>query len=257
MATRPKQRFSVVEPIREINKIKIVDNGEPLVGIADRCPDILLNDEPNDLGIPPLPYLRETVVEMLREAHSLLPAGYRFRVTSAYRAPEHQWTIYEWVYNKFRETNPHWPRNILRRETNRFVHPPDIPTPPGHSTGGAVDLTIVGPDGEDLDMVSPYEGDRDVRRHVAATYDDKITEQARQNRDLLIRVMSEAGFTNYAGEWWHWSYGDSCWAWRLGKPTAIYGMIEPTPEIRALMDFFAARRDEDAGDSAVAEDDAE
>lgn len=253
MVTRPKQRFSVVEPIREINRIKIVDNGEPLVGIADRCPDILLKDEPNDLGIPPLPYLREAVVEMLLDAYELLPDGYNFFVSSAYRAPEHQWTIYEWVYEKFKADNPHWPKNILRRETNRYVHPPDIPTPPGHSTGGAVDLTIVDPDGEELDMVSPYEGDRDDRRPVAATYDPKISEAARQNRELLIRVMSAAGFTNYAGEWWHWSYGDSCWAWRVGKSTAIYGMVEPTDEIRALMDFFEAQSEP----SAVAEDDAE
>lgn len=254
MATRPKQRFSVVEPIREINRIEVVEVGEPLVSVADRCPDVLLKDEPNDLGIPPLPFLRETVAEMLGEAQSLLPKGHRFLVTSAYRAPEHQRTIYAWVYDKFKEDNPHWPKNILRRETNRFVHPPDVPTPPGHSTGGAVDLTVVGPDGEELDMVSPYEGDRDVRRHVAATYDPKISDQARRNRDLLIRVMSEAGFTNYAGEWWHWSYGDSCWAWRLGVSTAIYGMVEPTPEIRALMDAYEA---EGSLASTVSEDDAE
>jgi len=254
MVTRPGQRFSVVEPIREINKIKVVDNGEPLVSIADRCPDIRLQPEPNDLGIPPLPYLRETVVEMLLDARRLLPGRYDFFVTSAYRAPEHQATIYEWVYEKFKADNPHWPKNILRRETNRYVHPPDIPTPPGHSTGGAVDLTILNPNGEELDMVSPYDGDRDVRRHVAATYDDKISEQAQRNRDLLIRVMSGAGFTNYAGEWWHWSYGDSCWAWRLGESTAIYDKVEPTDEIRALIDFFEAQRE---SSSAVTEDNAE
>ena len=259
MATRPKQRFSVVEPIREVNRIKIVDNGEPLVPIADRCPDVLLKDEPNDLGIPPLPFLRATVVEMLEAAHARLPEGYRFLVSSAYRAPEHQRTIYEYVLNQFQENNPHWPKNILRRETNRYVHPPDIRTPPGHSTGGAVDLTIVGPDGEELDMVSPYQGEREVRRHVAATYDEKITDEARKNRELLIRVMSAAGFTNYAGEWWHWSYGDSCWAWRIGATTAIYGMVEPTPEIRALMEAFASEVSErSASDaSAVTEDDAE
>ena len=56
-----------------------------------------------------------------------------------------------------------------------------------------------------------------------------ISKEARLNRRILITAMSAAGFTNYLGEWWHWSYGDSAWAVRIGRHTAIYGKVEHPP----------------------------
>jgi len=56
-----------------------------------------------------------------------------------------------------------------------------------------------------------------------------ISKEARLNRRILITAMSKAGFTNYLGEWWHWSYGDSAWAVRIGRGTAIYGRVDGLP----------------------------
>jgi D-alanyl-D-alanine dipeptidase len=236
MATRTRsKRNSVVEPIRELDKIKIIECGEPLVSLAERCPQLLLTDEPDRSGGPRLFFLRETVTTMLNEAQNRLPEGHRFKIWSAYRTLDYQRLIYGEVYQRFREAHPEWPENILRRQTNRFVHPPDAKTPPGHCTGGAVDLTIVGPDGEELDMTSPYSAVPPERMITAETYSPKIGESARQNRQFLLDVMMAVGFTNYAGEWWHFSYGDSGWAWRLGRRTAIYGLIEPTEEILQIL----------------------
>jgi D-alanyl-D-alanine dipeptidase len=236
MTTRIRsKRNSIVEPIRELNKIKIIECGEPLVSLAERCPDLILTDEPDRSGGPRLFFLRETVTTMLNEAQRRLPRGHRFKIWSAYRTLEYQRLIYSEVYKRFREAHPEWPENILRRQTNRFVHPPDAKTPPGHCTGGAVDLTIVSPDGEELDMTSPYSAVPPERMITAETYSPKISENARQNRQFLLDVMTAVGFTNYAGEWWHFSYGDSGWAWRLGRRTAIYGLIEPTEEILQII----------------------
>jgi len=33
------------------------------------------------------------------------------------------------------------------------------------------------------------------------------------------------GLTNYLGEWWHWSYGDSGWALRVGAKKAVYDRL--------------------------------
>jgi len=54
-----------------------------------------------------------------------------------------------------------------------------------------------------------------------------LPEEARANRRLLIDTLAATGLTNYAGEWWHWSYGDQGWALRTGAEAAIYG---PTTE---------------------------
>lgn len=220
------RRNPLVEPIAELNKIRIKDNGEPLVDLRKHCPQIAFNSGLDLWGEPRLFHARRTVAEMLNKAQSFLPKGYRLYIMAVYRTLDKQRKIYQRVYRSFKRAHPDWPENILRRQTNRFVHPPDIPTPPGHCTGGAVDLTILGPDSKELNMTAPYKwGTRNARK-VAATYSDSITEKARRNRQLLIDAMSRAGFTNYAGEWWHWSYGDSGWAWRLGRKTAIYGLAE-------------------------------
>ena len=47
----------------------------------------------------------------------------------------------------------------------------------------------------------------------------------RDNRRLLYRVMTEAGFTNYPLEWWHYDYGDSFWSYYTGKPAIYRGII--------------------------------
>jgi len=221
------RRNSLVEPISELNKIKIKDNCEPLVDLTKHCPQIAFNTEPDFWGERRLFYARRTVADMLNQAQSFLPKGYKLYIRGAYRTLEKQRKIYQRVYRRFKRAHPEWPAHILRRQTNRFVHPPDIPTPPGHCTGGAIDLTLLGPDGKELNMTSPYKWGTPNSRKVAATYAEGITEEARRNRQLLIEAMSRAGFTNYAGEWWHWSYGDSCWAWRLGCKTAIYGIADP------------------------------
>lgn len=232
---RRRRKSSVIEPIRELNRIPIVECGESLVSLRETCPELLLTDEPDRSGGPRLFFVRESVARMLCEAQGLLPPGYRLKIWSAYRTLEYQRHIYQEVYERFRAEHPEWPENILRRQVNRFVHPPDAKAPPGHCTGGAVDLTIVGPDGKELDMTSPYSAEIPERMLTAETFSSKISPQARRNREFLLNIMTTVGFTNYAGEWWHFSYGDSGWAWRSGRSVAIYGLAEPTPEILHLL----------------------
>jgi len=52
-----------------------------------------------------------------------------------------------------------------------------------------------------------------------------LSPQAQANRDLLCSTLEATGLTNYIGEWWHWSYGDSGWALRTGESHAIYGRL--------------------------------
>lgn len=218
--------MAVVEPLAQLAEIRVRDNNEPLIELHSYCPSISFQP-PGTLS--PQLLARRTVAEMLKRAQRRLPKGYRLLVMSAWRSLKEQQEMYHRLYQQLRSKHPEWPENILRRETNRFVHPPDHPVPPGHCTGGAVDLTILGRDGQLLDMTSPYSWQRgpceaDV---VTATFSNGISETARRNRQLLIGVMSAVGFTNYGGEWWHWSYGDSAWAWRLGRKTALYGLAWP------------------------------
>jgi D-alanyl-D-alanine dipeptidase len=134
------------EPVSALDCVPIRENGEPLVDLAVVAPEIELRDKPT--------WGRKTTVEMLQKATGLLPKGHKLKVRMILRTMEHQRRIYEEFVGRLAEKHPEWPKSQLRREANKFLAPPDAKHPPGHTTGGAVDLTILGPDGEELDMIS-------------------------------------------------------------------------------------------------------
>lgn len=98
-----------------------------------------------------------------------------------------------------------------------------------HSRGSTVDLTLVAlpprpqrpylpgetlvactapadqrfPDNT-IDMGTGYDC-FDTRSHTA---DPRVPAQARQHRQTLKRLMTDAGFVNYANEWWHYRLAD-------------------------------------------------
>jgi zinc D-Ala-D-Ala dipeptidase len=72
----------------------------------------------------------------------------------------------------------------------------------GHSRGSTVDLTITnGETGEPLDMGSPYDffGEESWVNH------NDITDEQKNNRQLLQTVMLKHNFRNYPKEWWHFT----------------------------------------------------
>ena len=89
-----------------------------------------------------------------------------------------------------------------------------------HSSGGAVDLTIVDAQGVPLDMGTDFDDFSPLARTDAFEHPhaDPICQK---NRRLLYGVLTEAGFTNYPEEWWHYDYGDLFWARALNKD-ALY-----------------------------------
>lgn len=215
------------EPIAALNRVRIVETGEPLVDIRDYCPLAIVREEA-------CPYLRRTVADMLNRACETLPAGHRFRVGTALRTLAMQARGWDAYFQKMREEHPQWPLSALRRATNRYFAPYDQKAPPGHCTGGAVDVELIGPDGEPLDLCSPLE-----RWEAAYTWTDRISEEALRNRMIQVQTMLDAGFSNCREEFWHYSWGDSAWAVRTGRQECPYGLVEPPVRVEAR--FAGAR----------------
>lgn len=207
----------IPEPVSAINKVPIHEGSEPTRELAVAAPEILLRDERM--------FARETITGMLKKAQSLLPEGHKLFIKTACRSMEYQQSMYWGFYKSISDQHPEWPVSQVRREVNKFLAPPDAKHPPGHTTGGAVDVTIVGPGGEELDMISAIDGTHEVMSTLP-TYAKNISPRVAKNRQMLIDVMSAAGFSNYPGEWWHWSYGDSAWAVRVGAGNAPYGAVD-------------------------------
>ncbi len=202
------------EPLRALRAVPIQDGGEPLVDLRVFCPDVILRP-----GC--LPFLRETVARKVNAVQESLPPGHTLALGTALRTLAMQRDIRVRVHADMSEKHPEWSRATLHRMLNRMVAPPDDVSPPPHTTGGALDVGLRGPDGSDLDCTSPGEF-----WDTAPTYWHKLSDTAQANRLLLIGAMEGAGLTNYVGEWWHWSWGDQGWALRVGSPVAYYGPVE-------------------------------
>lgn len=77
-----------------------------------------------------------------------------------------------------------------------------------HNYGAAVDLTICDLKGVSLDMGADYDDIRQIAYPRLESYfltKGELTEQHIENRKLLRKVMSKAGFYNIETEWWHFN----------------------------------------------------
>jgi zinc D-Ala-D-Ala dipeptidase len=209
-----------VEPVAILDRIRLVENGEPLLSIPELVPEVVV---PRPTTIP---WARERVVDMLRQAARSLPNTVRLGVTEAWRPLRRQMRHYDRYRAQLRGEHPEWPEPTLRRMTNRFFHPYGRKQPPGHCTGGAVDVRLYSLEGEELDMSSPFE-----RWDGAPTAVQGLTPEAAANRKLMVDAMLGAGFSNYPLEFWHYSYGDAAWAYRVGVGECPYGMTELPEDI--------------------------
>ncbi|MBM5800661.1 MAG: M15 family metallopeptidase [Cyanobacteria bacterium K_DeepCast_35m_m2_023] len=125
-------------------------------------------------------------------------------------------------------------REAIAADVARFWAPPnsDPAAPPPHSTGAAVDLTLIDSHGEPLamggaiDAIGPVsEPEHYARAAMAAPASEAACWH--QRRVWLAEAMQAAGFARHPNEWWHFSHGDQLWAWSTGATEAHYGRIEP------------------------------
>jgi D-alanyl-D-alanine dipeptidase len=204
-----------------LEQIPIQDNGEPLVDLRQRCPQLQVQARYTWPRQPTL-YARAGAAERLNVAQERLSAalpGYRLLVVDAWRSPRRQRLFYRLAVIVTRLRYPIWTGARVYEMASRYVADPDAGFPPPHCTGGAIDVHLLDPTGTETPM-----GPRGVES--AHTDYDRLSAAESANRCALVGAMSAAGFVNYEMEWWHWSYGDSAWASKTGHPYALYDAVE-------------------------------
>ena len=92
-----------------------------------------------------------------------------------------------------------------------------------HNYGAAVDLSLIDSTGQPLSMGTPfdyfgYEANTDKETELVRA--GRITQRELENRLLLRKVMTEAGFRTVTSEWWHFN---SC---TLEDAKQMYKLIE-------------------------------
>lgn len=77
-----------------------------------------------------------------------------------------------------------------------------------HNYGMAVDLTICDKDGDPLDMGTPFDffgRAAGINKEDLLVSEGILTKEQVDNRKLLRRIMTDAGFIAIRGEWWHFN----------------------------------------------------
>jgi D-alanyl-D-alanine dipeptidase len=163
--------------------------------------------------------LRAEAARRLLDAARTLPAGLRLKIAEAYRPLAIQRQYFAEVSGEIARTEGLTGHALWERVT-QFVADPELCPP--HTTGGAIDCTLVDEYGAELNMGSPLNA-ADDRSNTDA---QSISIEARANRDLLSGTLQRVGFVNLPTEWWHFSYGDQYWAAFSHVAAAPYGSLE-------------------------------
>jgi len=211
-------------------KIPIVECGEPLVPIPLEQFTVDLIHPYVKLGADyqgASPYfLRQGVLEALIRSQATLQQehpGWKISIFDAYRPVEVQQYMVDYTFTQAVQAKG-WTvgelsssqRDEIWAEVCEFWAVPstDPATPPPHSTGAAVDVTLADSDGNpvemggEIDELSPRS-----HPHYYANAQTARDRQYRTHRQILATAMQSSGFRRHPGEWWHFCLGDQMWAW--------------------------------------------
>ena len=224
------------------NQIPIIDNNEVLISIEKYFQ--LIDPHPYySLGAPykdknKIWSLRESVVDKLINANQLLKTinkNYSLIIYDAWRPIEVQSFMFNLALkNEFCSRGIEIKNDIVKiypeilKEIEKFWAYPTANNkyPPPHSTGAAIDLTIIDHLGNLIDM--GCEIDNMDGKSIPDFYKNSSSKNEviwNNRRNLLKNVMCNSGFSQHPNEWWHFSYGDQLWAWVNNNKKAIYGRI--------------------------------
>ncbi|MEN8445989.1 MAG: M15 family metallopeptidase [Cyanobacteria bacterium J06555_13] len=225
--------------MKPYQKVPIEECGEALLPIPLEKFSIVTPHPYEVLGAPygeKSPYfLRSRVLESLVQAQEQLQAkcpSWHLQIFDAYRPISVQQFMVDYTFSQLAEaegldtanlsteTRSHLQSQVLKFWATPSANPN---TPPPHSTGAAIDLTLCDADGTTVDMGSPIDeiSPRSYPNHFA-NHTEPLAQKAHHHRGLLAEVMVGVGFYQHPHEWWHFSMGDQMWALQTGT-VARYG----------------------------------
>ena len=234
--------------MRPYHQIPIFECGEPIIAIPLELFAVESPHPYEKLGAPygdrsPY-YLRQSIIENLLQAQNylnLLHPNWYIQIFDAYRPIAVQQFMVDYSFAQAVqdrgltdvELSPNQRQEIWEAVYEIWAVPSlDEKTPPPHSTGAAVDVTLVDDAGQIVNMGSPID-EMSERSHpdYYANSDRPEAQKYHVHRQLLQDVMLKAGFQRNPREWWHFSIGDQMWAWLNNQSnpanpvTACYGRL--------------------------------
>ena len=208
-----------------VKSISVEESNEPIIDLTKEFPQFSFDHDRIHVQkqSTSIFYARKSVGLKLTQAQSLLPSGIKLLIKECYRPMWVQKGFWDGYVSFLQKKFPEWSEQQVYEECSKLNAPLDVAP---HTTGGAVDLTLIDSNGVWLDMGTEFNASPLETNQATYTRAENISDIAKENRKILVEVMTTAGFVNYPTEWWHWSYGDKYWALTCGQPFAIYSSQE-------------------------------
>jgi D-alanyl-D-alanine dipeptidase len=199
---------------------KIIDQG--LTNVQKANPEILVELKyattdnfmrKNVYGDLTRAYLQPEMAKRLAKAATLLKQskpGYQLLVYDAARPNSVQYNLWNALDDL----------KIPTRSKTQYVADPKIGS--NHNFGCAVDLTVVDEKGKPLDMGTNFDFFGPLaypRSEQEMLKKGRLTQKQIENRQILRKVMTQAGFKANTTEWWHFD------GMSKSQARARYGMI--------------------------------
>lgn len=129
-------------------------------------------------------YLRlKTALALLKANNTFMNKGYKIKFFDCYR-----------------------PFSVQQLLWDSFPNPSYLSSPKQgsiHNRGGAVDITLVDVNDNELDMGTTFDH---FGKEAHRTYTD-LSEEVLKNREVLTKTMIKNGFWTIRTEWWHFNHG--------------------------------------------------
>ena len=127
----------------------------------------------------------KTVKALVKANKKFIRKGYRIQIFDCYRPLDIQKRMWQIV------SNPEYVADPAKGSI--------------HNRGGAVDITLVDSNGIALDMGTSF----DFFGPEAGHYFENLSDEVKQNRLLLKRIMQKSGFIPFNSEWWHYNLNNA------------------------------------------------
>lgn len=144
-------------------------------------------------------YLRlKTVKALIAANNDFQKLGYKIKIFDCYRPLSIQKRMWDIV------PNPEYVANPAKGSI--------------HNRGGAVDITLVDKNGNELDFGTAFD-----HFGVEAGHNyKKLPKKIRNNRKMLKKIMVQNGFREYKSEWWHYDFTGA-----LGNKVSNFNWVCP------------------------------
>ena len=149
--------------------------------------ELLFATERNVTGSPLYPYAipmiqKDTGKKLVKAFEKFREDGYTMKFYDAYRPLSVQRVLYDIV------------------QVPKWIADPST-TASNHNRGCAVDMSLIGPDGVELEFPTPMHTFAEESGRESTAW----TEAQRANVDYMTDIMLNSGFDLIKGEWWHFA----------------------------------------------------